>query len=512
MLDFLKPEFITQNALEQVHELKDGESPVSLSLGNILRGAVFRNEDKWKGHSAFWRFHTKTTLLFESITRSLCTYFGWNDLAKNIEFRIRVLLLILNLLAYFVCYLTVMELTGNKLAALLCVALLSTQVHYLYGFFRNNALPLAQCLFVSSLFFYNRSLKNNSYNYLFCALFVYLLAVNSYGNYLFVFPLVFLCELGAFLLGKSSVMPRNYAVQRLVLFGLFFVLMVTFYLLPGESVQSQLNILRNDSDYSYLWFFVVCFLVEPFYLIMYIVSIPLMVFCVVKGRRDKWWESQFILVLLAICVGYPIINVFMPNPMAFRVSQPAIIAAIYIFAYMFHYFSKSSKASIRRMVNWGILILIVPFVVFQYFQFEKLNNTFNTYPKWLIPIGIELSETIELFDPKDFDIPFRSINSGSLLATVKLDKIKAIKPSVKYIITNRDHFEELLNKYPELGNIGIISKRKVHILNFENSSTFGVHNFFYPSVWPSFKRARFARENLYLLDKEEFARLVGKGS
>ena len=128
MLDFLKPEFITQNALEQVHELKDGESPVSLSLGNILRGAVFRNEDKWKGHSAFWRFHTKTTLLFESITRSLCTYFGWNDLAKNIEFRIRVFLLILNLLAYFVCYLTVMELTGNKLAALLCVALLSTQV------------------------------------------------------------------------------------------------------------------------------------------------------------------------------------------------------------------------------------------------------------------------------------------------------------------------------------------------------------------------------------------------
>ena len=70
-------------------------------------------------HAISWPLLAKSTMIFEYLTYHLCHNLGLHALAKNHEFRVRVLWLLLYLLSYPIFYLSVRDATGDKFAAAL---------------------------------------------------------------------------------------------------------------------------------------------------------------------------------------------------------------------------------------------------------------------------------------------------------------------------------------------------------------------------------------------------------
>ena len=92
------------------------------------------------------------------------------------------------------------------------------------------------------------------------------------------------------------------------------------------------------------------------------------------------------------------------------------------------------------------------------------------------------------------------------------DKLESVGGYIKYIVINEAHLRELVGKHPKLKGLQPVSKRSFGILglNFENSNEYGVHNYFYPSVWPEFKRAQMATSKLYLFERKSFLQALTK--
>lgn len=518
LFDYLKPENSVAQILLNLPKFR-----VSLDFDKIIKGKLFQESQDLtrypeNSHAISWPLMAKVTMIFESLTYYLCRNHGLDTLAKNHEFRVRLYWLLLYLLSYWVFYQSVIDLTRDKLAALSGTALLAAQTHFFMYFYIAGITAQNQLLFAAFVYFYNKSCQKYDYDvYLLAALICVLLAVNTHGSYIFVMPLLFVTEAIFYLRSGQRTLSSIGGKKRLAFMGLFFMLMVIFFLLPGQSAEMQLSVSRVDKNYSFLWFFATLGLVEPTYFAVYLLSVALLAFLVVRKYVTQFGNVRVVLCLFLIVLGYPVIVVLMPNPMMFRFFQPAVLSSVYIFALFISYLREKITTGFQReALCLAVAVFVLGASAYQYERYRELNHIVMAYPKWFCELGIKMDRVIEVEDPKFIYFAFDHWNIGLFphlrLPRVNEDKLGSVGKYIKYIVVNEAHLRELACKHPKLKGLQPVSKRNFGILglNFENSNQYGVHNYFYPSVWPGFKRAQMAMSKLYLFERKSFLQALTK--